>query len=518
MPKIFTMNSPSVSYVIGIDVGTTSVKGILMNQQGTVVESVKQEYALDTGAGGICELDAEVYWNVTCCIIKKMLKNPEVDPETITGIAFSGQGETFIPVGPDGKPLRKAIVWLDNRSAEEAAQIRDEFGSQRIMDVTGQPEVLPIWPATRILWLRKNEPQLFYRVHKYLLVEDFLMFRMTGKYCSEHSLVSSTLYFDISRKIWWNEMLGYLGITEDQLPQLFPSGRIMGNLTADASLATGLKPTTKCVTGAYDHPAGAIGSGNIHPGDVTLTIGASMAMCVALDKPVSDMTLKLPCQCHAIDGLYFLLPYGQTAGMVLKWFKDEFCRPEIEQADSDGGDPYDLVLKHAEKIAPGAEGLIMLPHLMGTGSPEFNPKATGVFEGVKMGMGRGHFIRAIIESVSLMVYHNLETMKKHGIVIKVIHVLGGASKSNLWNQILADVAGLPVVTLKNAETSVTGACLLAGVGTGVFKDIEAACKASVKTGAVFLPDDENHKVYQQVYKKYTQLYQFLKEFWNNRYE
>ena len=505
------MNRRTPSFVIGIDVGTTSIKGMLMDNRGEIVAFARQEYVLDAREGGICELDAGVYWDVTCLIIRELIS--DVDPRSIGGLAFSSQGETLIPVDAEGAPLRKAIVWLDNRSVGEADEIKNQFGEQRIMDVTGQPEILPIWPATRIRWIRKNEPSIFDQVHKYLLVEDFLLFKMTGKYCTEHSLASSTLYFDISGKKWWPEMLDYLGIHECQLPDLFRSGQCIGNLTQDAARATGLSTATCCVAGAYDHPAGAIGSGNIHKGDVTLTIGASIAMCIALDQPVSDRSLNLPCQCHAVDGLYFLLPYGQTAGMVLKWFKDTFCQEESREAARSNLDPYDVLIRHAEKVPAGSEGLVMLPHLMGTGSPEFNPTVRGVFAGMTMGMHKGHFVRAILEAVSLMVRRNLEVMKEKGIDVTAIHILGGASKSNLWNQVLADVTGLPVVTLINPENSVMGACVLAAVGTGLFEDMEAACKASVKTSRRFEPNRLNCRLYDEVYQKYVRLYASLENYW-----
>lgn len=507
------MNPEITSYTLGIDAGTTSIKGVLLSNSGDLVTSASQEYALDTGPDNTCELDPEIYWKVTCEIIRNIISKSGIDPALISGIAFSSQGETIIVVDSKGKPLRKAIIWLDNRSVAEVDQIRKKFGDQVIMNITGQPEVVPIWPATRILWLKKNEPQIFNKVGKYLLVEDYLIFRMTGKYCTEHSLVSSTLYFDILQKKWWKEMLDFLSISENQLPETLPSGKSVGNLTSEAASATGLSTRTLCVTGAYDHPAGAIGSGNIHAGDVTLTIGASMAMCVALEKPVSDLSIKLPCQCHAVNGLYFLLPYGQTAGMVLKWFKDEFCREEIEKAGQNNQDPYDLIILQAEKILPGAEGLIMLPHLMGTGSPEFNSEVKGVFAGIRLGMTKGHFIRAIIESVALMIFNNLETMRTKGIHINSIHVLGGASKSNLWNQILADVTGLPLVTLLYTENAAIGAGLLAGVGAGVFKDIKTACTTSIKTQSRFEPDMLRHELYKQIFRKYLHLYKSLENFW-----
>ena len=278
-------------------------------------------------------------------------------------------------------------------------------------------------------------------------------------------------------------------------------------------MATGLTIQTQCITGAYDHPSGAIGAGNIYNGDVTLTIGASMAMCVSMDKPIFDLSMKLPCQCHAVNELYFLLPYGQTAGMVLKWFRDEFCHEETQQAKIENTDPYDLIVKQAEKIQPGADGLIMLPHLMGAGSPEFNPEARGVFAGIKMGMGKGHFIRAILESITCMIHRNIQIMRNKGISITDIHVLGGGSKSRLWMQMLADMTGLPAITLLNSDNAATGAALLAGVGTGIFKNLDDACHITVKEHTRFEPDPLHHEQYKTTYNKYLQLYESLEKFW-----
>jgi xylulokinase len=507
------MHSGEMKFVLGIDVGTTSVKSVLLNGKGDLLASVMKEYSLDSGPNDTCEVHPDVYWKITCQVIRELLVVSKVNPEMVKALAFSSQGETLIVVDADGNPIRKAIVWLDNRSTNEAREIEDKFGSQLIMEMTGQPEVVPTWPATRILWLKKNEPETFRRAYKYLLVEDYLLYKMTGEYHTEHSLVSSTLFFDISKKVWWPEMLEFIGISASQLPVINQSGIPVGSLTVEAAKETGLNLNTQCVTGAYDHPAGAIGAGSIHSGDVTLTIGGSMAMCVSMDKPVADLALKLPCQCHAVDGLYFLLPYGQTAGMVLRWFRDEFCGNEIRKARKKGLDVYDLIVEKAAKIAPGADGLIMLPHLMGAGSPEFNPEAKGVFAGIKMGMTKAHFTRAILESVVFMINRNIQIMKEQGIVIRDIRVLGGGSKSTLWVKILADMTGIPVHTLSISDNAATGAALLAGVGIGFFDDLNESCQISVKSQTRIDPDMQTHEQYKTFYNKYLQLYQSLELFW-----
>jgi xylulokinase len=503
----------NLSCSIGIDAGTTSIKGVLLSNTGDILANAGEEYTLEFGSDDTCELDPEIYWNITCKVIRSLVDKSGIDPADILGISFSSQGETLIVIDANGNPLRKAIIWLDNRSVKEAKEIEEKFGNQNILSISGQPEVVPTWTATRILWLRKNEPLVFDHVRWFLLVEDYLIYKMTGECHTEHSVVSSSLYFDINKKTWWTEMLDFLKISGDQLPQLHPSGTSIAHISPEASLTTGLSTSTQCITGAYDHPAGAIGAGNINHGDVTLTIGASMAMCVALHYPVFDSAMRLPCQCHAVNGLYFLLPYGQTAGLVLKWFRDVFCREEISLAAEQKTDPYELIDKLAEKITPGSDGLIMLPHLMGAGSPEFNPAAKGVFAGITPVMSKGHFIRAILESIVFMIYRNIHILREKGIVIRNIHMLGGGSRSNLWNQILSDLSGLPVITLVNTDNAALGAAILSGVGTGIFHDLKEGCQAAVKTRARFSPDHVNKEQYLRNYQKYLQLYESLEKFW-----
>jgi xylulokinase len=496
-------------YLIGLDAGTTSIKGILISRDGHIVATAGQEYLLDSH-NDRCELDPEIYWQTTVQILRSLLAH--VPGRDIAALSFSSQGETLIAVDRNGRPLRKAIVWLDNRSTAEAAQIEQEFGLDRILAVTGLPEVLPLWPATKIVWLQKNEPHVFNQVHKYLLVHDYLIYKLTGQYVSEHSLLSSTLCFDIVKKTWWKEMLDYMHITPDQLPAISPAAHLIAPVQKKIAQEIGLNPDTMVVTGAYDHTAGAIGAGNIEVGVTTETTGAAMAMVVTLDQPILDPGLKLPCQCHCLPDKYFLMPYGQTAGMALKWFKDTFCREEVIQAEKTGRDVYEILTESAAAVAPGAEGLTMLPHLMGAGSPEFNPRATAVFCGMRMGMGKGHFVRALLESVACMVQKNIRMLPQH-IVIKEIRALGGGARSDLWNQIKADLTGIPIVTLDYPETPALGAAILAGVGSGVFADVIQGCSRIVKIKKRYVPNPELAQFYSSVYERYNSLYDHLLPFW-----
>jgi xylulokinase len=506
------MEAMNDSYLIGLDAGTTSIKGLLISVDGTHETVAQKEYSLEYIEGEIVELNPEIYWETTLFIINQLLTRSGVSPEKIRAVSFASQGETLIAVDKNGKPLMNAIVWLDNRSIEEAKTIEQTFTRQTLLEKTGQPEILPIWPATKILWLKNRESDIFNKVGKFLLVEDYLIYKLTGKYYSEETLASSTLYFDIRKKKWWYEMLDFLNISPQLLPNVLPSGTATGKISTEAVAATGLCADTIIVTGAYDHVAGAIGSGNIREGIISETTGASMAMVVTTDDPVLNLTLNLPCQCHAVPGKYFLLPYGQTAGMVLKWFRDEFFVQEKENALRENKNPYDLMTALAEKVPAGSEGLTMLPHLMGAGSPEFDVHVKGVFAGITPQMGKGHFIRAIMESVACMIKKNLDSLQNHGIAVTEIRALGGGAESDLWNQIKADMTGIPFVTLQSHETACLGAAILAGIGCGLFHDFQDGEKM-VQLKNKYMPDGTHHAKYQEVYEKYIKLYDHLKDYW-----
>lgn len=500
------------TFFIGIDAGTTSVKGILTDEEGTIYANAMQEYALEMQADR-CELEAEIYWIKTVAVIQELLETSDVDKQNIHALSFSSQGETLICVDALGLPLRKAIVWLDNRSMKEALAIEKHFGSEQICFHTGQPQVQPLWPATRILWLKENEPDLFESVYKFLLVEDYLIYKLTGQFATEQTLVSSTLYYAIREKKWWSDMLDFLGITAEKLPTVFPSATVVGKVIAKAAKDTGLPVTTIVVTGAYDHVAGALGAGNYKEGAVSETTGTSMAMVVTLNNAIPNFVINIPMQCHAVEGRYLLLPYGHTAGFVLKWFKDEFCKEETKESGVANEDVYDRITKLANCISPGADGLIVLPHLMGSGSPEFNAHAKGVFAGISALSTKGHFVRAILESIACVMKRNLDVLKVSNIEVKEVKALGGGSKSALWNQIKADVTNIPITTVQGQDTAALGAVILASTGVGFFASIECACRKMVKLSTTFFPDARAHVQYQPVYARYVNLTHHLEKFW-----
>jgi len=504
-----------VRYSLGIDVGTTAVKAALISENKDVVVSEPYEYELIIPRRNFVELDVEKYWQATKAVINEILEKSKVKSEDIVAVSISSQGETFVPLDEHNVPLRRAIVWLDNRSKEEAEEIKKEFGIQQVYKITGQPEIVPTWPATKILWLKKNEPEVFRKVKKYLLIEDYLIQKLTGKFVTDYSVLTSTLLFDIQKKVWWKQMLEFLEIGPDQLPEPKPSARPVGKVSKKASGETGLSQNTIVSTGAFDHAASAVGTGNTQPGVVTEYTGSVLAVYVTTDKPTYYLPGKVPCHCHAVRDKYLLLLWCQTAGSVLRWFRDNFCQVEKEMGSKLNLDPYDLMGLSAEKIPPGSEGLIILPHLLGAASPEFNPQAKGNIFGIGMHHSKAHFIRAIMESVAYMLRKNLEVLEEIKIKVKEIHSIGGGARSKLWSQIKSDVIKKPIRIGKMQEASAIGAAILAGVGGGVFKTVQEGSRLIAGSEEEeTTPVPGNAKIYGASYRKYLQLYRSLENMFN----
>ncbi len=457
--------------LLGIDVGTTSLKAAVFDAEGNMLSSATIDYTLFT-EGDRVEFAAEQYWEITQEAIRKVSAEHSID-----ALAIDTQGETLILTDEKGTPLCNAVVWLDNRAAREAEEIEQAFGRKRIYEVTGQPEVTATWPACKLLWFQKYKPELWNRVRKIFLLEDYLLYRLTGEFAAEKTLQSSTLYFDIRSGEWWDEMLKFLHLTPDMLPRLSESGTLVGKAG-----------DTAVVTGAIDQIAGAIGAGVVHKALVSEMTGTTMAVFVPSESiPPFNPDSIVPCH-YNFDGGYCLLSWSPTAGMALKWFKNNLC----EQFD------FRELDELANNVGPGSSGLVFLPYLCGSTMPKYNPEARASFTGLTLEHTRGHFVRSVLESVACMLRSMLDYLK---IDAEEIRAMGGGAESPLWCQIKADMTGKRLVTLENKETACLGAAILAGVGAGVFQSVESACAALVKPGKMYTPGTVD---YSAVYQNYCE--------------
>ena len=448
--------------LLGIDVGTTSIKAAVFNEKLEQIYSKSIDYTLETHAD-IVEFEAEKYWQM----IEKEVGGLDME---ISALAIDTQCETLILTDENGNPVRKAIVWLDNRAEEEARLIEEHFGRKKVYEFTGQPEITATWPAAKLLWVKRNEPDVWAKTKKVFLLEDYILYKMTGRFITEKTLQSSTIYFDINKSCWWKEMLDFVGVS------------------CDSGVCIGTYQGIKVVTGAMDQIAGAIGAGVIKPGIVSEMTGTTMVIFSPCESvPEYNESSIVPCH-YNYDGKYCVLSWSPTAGMALKWFKNALCE-EFSFAQLD-----DI----ANDIAPGCDGLTFLPYLCGSTMPKYNPKARGSFTGLTPEHTRAHFVRSIMEAMSYMLRSNFEYL---GVDAKEIRAMGGGANSSLWCQMKADVTGKTLMTLKNGETACLGSAILAGVGTGVFESVEDACKG-IKLDKIYTPQNTD---YTKGYEKFIEM-------------
>lgn len=459
-------------YLLGVDVGTTSIKAAVFDEDGNQVSSANVDYTLITKDDFI-EFDPKQYW----ALFQKAVKEAAGDLP-VAALSVDTQCETFILADENGNPLCNAVVWLDNRATIQAKKIENQFGAQKIYEITGQPEVTATWPACKLLWFKENKPEIWAKTKKIFLLEDYLLYKMTGEFVTEKTLQSSGLYFDIRKGDWWDEMLDFIGISKDMLPEIKNSGEHIGFFGKAA-----------VVTGAIDQIAASIGAGIIRKGVISEMTGTTMVIFVTSDEiPQYDPNSKIPCH-YNFDGKYCLVLWTTTAGMALKWFKNNFCESfDFKQLDA-----------LAEAVPAGSGGLTMLPHLSGSQMPKYNPNAKGAFHGITLEHTRGHFTRSIMESVACMLKENLDYLDRN---ITEIRSMGGGANSDLWCRIKADLTGKKLVTLKHKETACLGSAILAGVGIGVFNSAEQACDRIVKTDKEYMPSGVD---YSKIYKKYISL-------------
>jgi len=496
---------------MGLDFGTSNLKSALYDLHGNEIAFESVEYNLFTPSQGIVENNVNNYWVMLKTIFKRLLEKIGGNPEKILAIGTASQGETIVPVDKNGEPLRNAIVWIDTRSTAEAEEIRQNFDSTEMYKITGQPDVDTSWPAARIRWIKKNEPEIFNKTHKFLLLEDFIAYKLTGGFFGEAGVYNSSYYYDVINFKFIDKMLDFLEIDSSKLPKVNKPGTYIGNISKKCSDETGLSVSTKVVMGEMDQICGAVGAGNIDNGIVTETTGSAFAMVITTGNPIVNNDYKVPFQIHAVPGLYTLMPYSVTGGMVLKWFKDTFCQYEELTAKEKNKNIYRILDELASDAPAGCEGLIMLPHLCGAFFPEYNSNAKGVYFGISINHSKGYFIRSILESLAYMMRQNLDYISKLGVDVKRLISTGGGAKSSLWCQIKADVCNINLEVPEYTETALMGAAVIAACGAGIFNDIKAAGKNLIKVKETFSPNKDNLDTYNVNFKKYIDLYKNTKK-------
>lgn len=498
-------------YILGIDMGTTSMKAAVFDHAGQQKAAAVVEYDLLTPSTNFVEAPCDTYMKAIQECMKVIDAKGAVNLRDVTVVGFSVQGETLCLLDEDAQPLKNAIIWMDNRAGDQAAELRERFGDELCYEVTGQVSFEACWPAAKILWVRENEPELFRKIRHILLLEDYIIYQLTGKFVAEGSLLTSTEYWDIRTKKYWPEMLEFLKVDPAWLPEIRESGEVVGTILPEMADLLGISPNARICTGCLDQAAGAIGVGNIKPGIFSENIGAALAICVPTSELIYDPNRLMPVHYFATPDTYMMHTFT-TGGMCLRWFRDGFCADEIRMQDATGLDSYYLMDKEADRVAPGSDGLITLPHLQGSMAPDVNLNAKGVFYGATLKHKKPHFIRSIMESLGYIICRNLEAIGSMGLEVKQIRTMGGGSKSDIWNQIKADITGKTLnVTYSSQDTACLGAAILAGCAAGIFESIESAVNGMVKIKKTYEPNMENHEIYKKQYRKFNVLFQSLSE-------
>ncbi|MHA2114914.1 MAG: xylulokinase [Candidatus Thorarchaeota archaeon] len=496
--------------VLAIDAGTTGVRSMFFDMTGKVLGSTYSEYESFFPSPSWVEQDAESWWTQSCKTIRQALSESRLNPERVIGISVTNQRETIVPIGEDGIPLRRAIVWQDRRSVPQCDWIEKEISQDAVYATTGLT-VDPYFSAPKILWIKQNEIDVFKKAHKFLLVHDYLTYRLSDELVTDFSNASRTMLFDVRRAVWSEKLLNDFGIPEEKLPKAVEPGTQISGLTKTAAQETGLNEGTPVVAGGGDQQCAALGVGVVKEGMLKSTTGTGTFLLAHSKTVRLDPGLRVLCSRHVVPNSFVVEASMFTTGSALKWFRDNLGVEEVSIADERGVDPYEVITETASKVPAGSEGVIHVPHFVGAGAPNWNPHARGIFAGLALGHTRAHLVRAILEGVSYEIRTNLEVMRELGLPSQEVRVTGGSARSKAWMQIQADVLRTPVIRTQMEEATAVGAAILAFKGVGVFKSIAQAAEEMVLTLDPLQPTKETLEVYQNGYNAFKSLYSAISD-------
>jgi xylulokinase len=500
-----------MNYLLGIDIGTSGTKTLICDEKGKVIATAMAEHPISSPRPGWSEQNPIDWWNATIAATKAVRKLAKVKAEQIKGIGLSGQmhGSVFLGDGP--KPLRPALLWNDQRTAEQCAQIESKAGGRAaLIELVANP-ALTGFTAPKILWVRQHEPRVYEKTKHILLPKDFIRYRMTGEYATEVSDASGTLLLDVVNRRWSSRLMELLEIDPALMPRLHESPEITGSLTAAAAEELGLAAGTPVVGGGGDQAAGAVGNGIVASGIVSATLGTSGVVFAHSDQPVRDPHGRVHTMCHAVPGKWCVFGCMLSAGGSFQWFRNNLAAAEVAEAKKKKIDPYELLIAEAEKAPPACEGLQFLPYLTGERCPYPDPYARGGWIGLTARTNRPMLIRALLEGVTFGMRDALEIMTQMQIPIAQVRASGGGARSPFWRQLQADIYRQPIITTNAAEGPAYGVAILAGVGTGVWKSVEQSAAACIKQVAKLSPNKKRMDLYQRQYGIYRKLYGDLKE-------
>ncbi len=496
--------------LLGIDVGTSGTKSVLFDQHGFPLASSTKEYPMYQPQNGWAEQDPADWWDATVQTCREVIEKSSIDPQDIKGIGLSGQMHGLVMLDKDGNVLRHSIIWCDQRTGVECDQITAAVGADHLIEITANP-ALTGFTASKILWVRNHEPELYARCAKLLLPKDYIRYKLTGVFATEVSDASGMQLLNVSERRWSNEVLNKLEIDPGLLAKVYESPEVTGTVMKAAAELTGLSEGTIVVGGAGDNAAAAVGMGVVKDGAAFTTIGTSGVVYAHTSEMKLDHLGRVHTFCCAVPGEWHIMGVTQSAGLSMQWFRNNFACEERLQAEKENKDPYEVMTAEAEEVLIGADKLIYLPYLMGERTPHLDPDCRGVFFGLTASHTRAHFIRAIMEGVSFSLLDSVNILRSLGVTFDDMLLCGGGSRSRLWRSMLADVMNTGVKITRSTEGPALGAAILAGVGAGIYPSVKDACELIVEYSLVEKANEQNHDKYMGFYAIYQNLYPILKD-------
>lgn len=500
-----------MAYLLGIDIGTSGTKTLLCDEDGKVLATATAEHPISTPKPGWSEQNPEDWWQAVCASTKAVLKKAKAKASDVSAIGLSGQMHGSVFLGDGTKALRPALLWNDQRTAKQCAEIEQKAGGREALIKMVANPALTGFTAPKILWVRENEPKTYAKVKHILLPKDYIRFRMSGEYATEVSDASGMLLLDVAKRAWSDKLLSLLQIDKSVLGKLYESHEITGALHAEGARALGLKAGTPVVGGAGDNAAGAVGNGVVSAGIVFATLGTSGVVFAHSDTPAFDPRGRVHTMCHAVAGKWCVFGCMLSAGGSFQWFRNTLGADEVARAKKLKVDPYQLLIEEAQAAPLGSEGLMFLPYLTGERCPHPDPNARGGWIGITNRTTRAMMIRSLIEGITFGMRDALEIVREMNISVTEVRAGGGGARSDFWRQLQADIYNTQVVTTNASEGPAYGVALLAGVGTGVWKDVNEACRAAIKRTGKVTPNKKRAAQYEKSFRVYDRLYSDLKD-------
>ena len=498
-----------MNYLLGTDIGTSGTKTILMDVEGNLISQDLQEYDVLTPKPLWAEQWPDVWLQATKTSIRNTVEKSGISAEDIRGIAISGlYGGSGIPLDENMDPVRPCMIWMDRRAEEETKWVLEQIGEEKLLEITHNGAD-PYYGYTKILWMRNHEPENWKKTKLFLPPNDYVIYKLTGEIAIDYSSAGNIGgIFDMNERTWSKELMDAMGIPQSMMPQnIVESTDIVGGLTADIAAELGLSKGMPVIASGIDAGAANIGLGVLESGVYAAAIGTSMCAALISDKPVKGEGLIVWPYLYDAKKLSYYFTGGNTAGAIIKWFRQTMCEFELETEKNGGENAYDVLNKQAESIPVGSEGLIVLPYFMGERSPVWDSDAKGTIIGLSLAHTKAHIYRAFLEAVAYSLRDAMEATGEN--LGEQILIAGGVTKSKLWRQIFADVTGYPVVCPVHDAEANMGDVMLAGIGTNLltYEDVKKWQVLDEK----IMPNQENHQKYTAYYNVYKSVYKNLKQ-------